>query len=79
MADENIEQLNIEINVSGADVANQRLKSMESRLESIRNAVPSINRQMSELARSISNVGGGKKFGEQWEYLNNPIDRKSVV
>lgn len=75
MADENIEQLNIEINVSGADVADQRLKSMESRLKSIRNAVPSINSQMSELARSISNVGGGKKFGEQWEYLNNPIKR----
>lgn len=75
MADENIEQLNIEINVSGADVADQRLKSIESRLESIRNAVPSINRQMSELARSISNVGGGKDFGEQWEYLNNPIKR----
>ena len=50
MADENIEQLNIEINVSGADVADQRLKSMESRLKSIRNAVPSINQQMSGLA-----------------------------
>ena len=74
MADENIEQLNIEINVSGADVADQRLKSMESRLKSIRDAVPSINSQMSGLARNISNVGGGKKFGKQWDYLNSPVE-----
>lgn len=73
MADENIEQLNIEINVSGADVADQRLKSMESRLESIRNAVPSINRQMSELSRSMSNLDGGKAPQETLNGLEKKI------
>lgn len=73
MADENIEQLNIEINVSGADVADQRLKSMESRLESIRNAVPSINRQMSELSRSMSNLDGGKAAQETLSGLEKKV------
>ena len=54
MADENIEQLNIEINVSGADVADQRLKSIESRLESIKNALPEINSRMGNLAQGLS-------------------------
>ena len=82
MADENIEQLNIEINVSGADVADQRLKSMESRLESIRNAVPSINRQMSGFSQvwsGLENEVGSiskksKDFGKQWDYLNSPVE-----
>ena len=73
MADENIEQLNIEINVSGADVADQRLKSMESRLESIRNAVPSINRQMSELSRSMSNLDGGKTAQETLKKIKKKV------
>ena len=73
MADENIEQLNIEINVSGADVADQRLKSMESRLESIRNAVPSINSQMSELSRSMSNLDGGKAAQETLSGLEKKV------
>lgn len=82
MADENIEQLNIEINVSGADVADQRLKSMESRLESIRNAVPSINSQMSGFSQVWSGlekeVGSiskkTKDFGKQWDYLSSPVE-----
>lgn len=82
MADENIEQLNIEINVSGADVADQRLKSMESRLESIRNALPSINSQMSGFSQAWSGlekeVGSisqkAKDFGKQWDYLNSPVE-----
>lgn len=73
MADENIEQLNIEINVSGADVADQRLKSLESWLESIRNAVPSINRQMSELSRSMSNFDGGKAAQETLSGLEKKV------
>ena len=56
MADENIEQLNIEINVSGDEVADQRLKSMESRLHSIRNALPSINSQMSVFSLAWSGL-----------------------
>ena len=71
MADEQIDELIIDVSVKGAEQANRQLDTMSQRIDELRRAIPNFDESLSRLANNFSTSQAGKSVSNTTQSIKN--------
>ena len=71
MADEQIDELIIDVSVKGAEQANRQFDTMSQKIDELRRAIPKFDESLSQLANSFSTSQAGKSGSNTTQSIKN--------